>query len=163
MKLLVAGLATAAFREWPVVSISRANSIHPGPTAAWRQAFFEMSWHRWQFWLLAGVLTWAGAPFFEELFYRGYGQRRLAEDWGDGPAILGAACLFAFSHARYLRLDVYNIGMPPGLLLSAIGFGLVFAWTRSLIPATRLLGAAHCRSSNRYSRPHASWPVRHLG
>ncbi len=94
-----------------------------------------MSWMRWQFWLFAGVVSWAGAPFFEELFYRGYCQRRLAEDWGDGPAIFGAAFLFTFSHSQYLKLDPYHAGMTIGLLLSAIGFGAVFAWTRSLIPA----------------------------
>lgn len=132
--LLLAGLAAAALCEWPVVAITVANSLHPGPTIAWRQAFFDMSWQRWQFWLFAGVLSWAGAPFFEELFYRGYCQRRLAEDWGDGPAILAAACLFTFSHAQYFRLDPYNVGMIVGLLLSAIGFGAVFAWTRSLVP-----------------------------
>lgn len=133
--LILAGLATAAFCEWPAVSVVFANSFHPGPTVAWRQAFQDMSWQRWQFWLFAGVLSWAGAPFFEEIFYRGYCQRRLAEDWGDGPAIVGAACLFTFAHAQYQRLDAYNVGMTVTLLLSAIGFGVVFAWTRSLIPA----------------------------
>jgi len=133
--LLLAGLAAAAFWEWPVMSVSLVNSLHPGSTVPWRQAFMDMSWQRWQFWLFAGVLSWAGAPFFEELFYRGYCQRRLAEDWGDGPAIVGASCLFTFSHAQYLRLDAYNAGMVVGLLLSAVGFGFVFAWTRSLIPS----------------------------
>lgn len=133
--LILAGLGAAAMCEWLAVSITLANSVHPGPTVAWRQAFFDMSWQRWQFWLFAGVLSWAGAPFFEEIFYRGYCQRRLAEDWGDGPAIVGAACLFTFAHAQYQRLDAYNVGMITGLLLSAVGFGVVFAWTRSLIPA----------------------------
>jgi membrane protease YdiL (CAAX protease family) len=133
--LLLAGLAAAAFWEWPVVSLTLADSIHHSPTVAWRQAFFDMSWQRWQFWLFAGVLSWAGAPFFEEIFYRGYCQRRLAEDWGDGPAIVGAACLFTLAHTQYQRLDAYNAGMIGGLLLSAIGFGVVFAWTRSLIPS----------------------------
>ena len=133
--LLLAGIAAAAFWEWPVMSVSLVNSIHPGPTVPWRQAFMDMSWQRWQFWLFAGVLSWAGAPFFEELFYRGYCQRRLAEDWGDGPAIVGASCLFTFSHAQYLKPDPYNASMVVGLLLSAIGFGIVFAWTRSLIPS----------------------------
>ncbi len=133
--LLVAGLAAAAFFEWPVVSLTLADSIHPNPTVPWRQALMDMSMYRWQYWLFTGVLSWAGAPFFEEIFARGYCQRRLAEDWGDGPAIIGAACLFTFSHSQYLRPDPYNMGMVAGLLLSAIGFGVVFAWTRSLIPA----------------------------
>lgn len=134
--LIFAGIAAAAVFEWPILTLNLVNTLHPSATVAWRQAFFDMSWHRWQFWLFAGVLSWAGAPFFEELFYRGYCQRRLAEDWGNGPAIFAAACLFTFSHTQYLRLGPYNIGMATGLLLSAIGFGAVFAWTRSLIPGT---------------------------
>lgn len=133
--LLLAGIGTAACCEWLVVGLTLANSIHPSATVAWRQAFMEMSWQRWQFWLFSGVLGWAGAPFFEELFFRGYCQRRLAEDWGDGPAILGAACLFTFQHSQYFRADAYNMGIVAGLLFSAVGFGVVFAWTRSLIPA----------------------------
>jgi hypothetical protein len=68
------------------------------------------------------------------MFFRGYCQRRLAEDWGDGPAIVGAACLFTFQHAQYHIPNLYNAGMIAGLLLCALGFGVVFAWTRSLIP-----------------------------
>jgi membrane protease YdiL (CAAX protease family) len=134
-RLFVAGIATAALWELPVLLLSLVDLIHPSPTAPWRQAFVEMSWRRWQFWLFSAVCSWAVIPFFEELFYRGYCQRRLAEDWGDGAAILGAACLFTFTHAQYFRPNAYSIGMIVGLLLSAIGFGVVFAWTRSLIPA----------------------------
>jgi membrane protease YdiL (CAAX protease family) len=133
--LLLAGLATAAFWEWPAVALGFVNSMHPSQTVPWRQALMDMSTGRWQYWLFTGVLSWAGAPFFEETFARGYCQRRLAEDWGDGPAIAGAACLFTFGHSQYFIADPYNVGMLAGLLLSAIGFGLVFAWTRSLVPA----------------------------
>jgi membrane protease YdiL (CAAX protease family) len=48
--------------------------------APWRQAFFNMSWRRWQFWLLAGIMSYAVVPVVEELIFRGYYQRRLAED-----------------------------------------------------------------------------------
>jgi hypothetical protein len=94
-----------------------------------------MSWHRWEFWLFSAVASWALIPLVEELFFRGYCQRRLAEDWGTGPAIIGTACLFTFEHTQYQIPSLYNFGMLAGLLISAIGFGVVFAWTRSLIPA----------------------------
>jgi hypothetical protein len=68
-------------------------------------------------------------------FYRGYCVRRLAEDWGDGPAIIGTACLFTFSHGQYLIPNLYNAGMIVGLPLFAIGAGIVFRWTGSLIPS----------------------------
>jgi membrane protease YdiL (CAAX protease family) len=133
--LLTAGFATAALSEWLVLGVGLLNAIHPSETVAWRQAFFEMSWRRWEFWLFSSVMSWALIPVLEELFYRGYCQRRLAEDWGDGPAIVGAACLFTFAHAQYQIPNAYNAGMILGLLLSAVGFGVVFAWTRSLFPA----------------------------
>lgn len=136
MALVLAGLGTAALSTWPAVTISLINVIHPlGDTAPWRQAFFDMSWRRWQFWLFSAVLSWAVIPFLEELFFRGYCQRRLAEDWGDGPAIVGTACLFTFAHTQYLVPNAYNAGMVVSLLMLAIGFGVAFAWTRSLIPS----------------------------
>jgi len=45
----------------------------------------------------------------EELIFRGYYQRRLAEDWGDGAAIAGATCLFTFAHGQYLIANLYNV------------------------------------------------------
>jgi membrane protease YdiL (CAAX protease family) len=133
--LVLAGLGTAALSEWFVLGIGFLNSLHPSKTAPWRQAFFDMSWRRWEFWLFSAVMSWALIPVLEELFFRGYCQRRLAEDWGNGPAIIATACLFTFEHTQYQIPNVYNVGMILGLFLSAVGFGVIFAWTRSLFPA----------------------------
>jgi membrane protease YdiL (CAAX protease family) len=133
--LLLAGLGVAALAASPAVALSLVNSLHPSQTAAWRQALFDMSWRRWEFWLFSGVMSWALIPPLEELFFRGYCLRRLSEDWGDGPAILGSACLFTFAHSQYLVPNAYSIGMILSLLTFAIGFGIVFAWTRSLVPS----------------------------
>jgi membrane protease YdiL (CAAX protease family) len=133
--LILAGLGTAALSEWLVLGIGFLNSLRPSKTEPWRQAFFDMSWRRWEFWLFSAVMSWALIPVLEELFFRGYCQRRLAEDWGNGPAIIGTACLFTFEHTQYQIPNVYNVGMIVGLFLSAVGFGVVFAWTRSLFPA----------------------------
>jgi membrane protease YdiL (CAAX protease family) len=133
--LLLAGLGTAALSEWLVLGVGFLNSLHPSETAPWRQAFFDMSWRRWEFWFFSAVMSWALIPVLEEVFFRGYCQRRLAEDWGDGPAILGTACLFTFEHTQYQIPNAYNAGMIVGLFMSAVGFGVVFARTRSLIPA----------------------------
>ena len=133
--LIVLGLATAALSEWVVLGIGVLNSLHPSRTEPWRQAFLDMSWRRWEFWLFSAVMSWALIPFLEELFFRGYCQRRLAEDWGNGPAIVGTACLFTFEHTQYQIPNAYNVGMIVGLFVSAVGFGLIFASTRSLFPA----------------------------
>jgi len=134
--LILAGVATAVLTQWPVLLHTLVDAIHPlGAMAPWRQAFFEMSWRRWQFWLLAATMSYALIPVLEELIFRGYYQRRLAEDWGDGPAIIGTACFFTFAHRQYLIANTYNITMIASLLCLAIGLGVVFAWTRSLIPS----------------------------
>jgi membrane protease YdiL (CAAX protease family) len=134
--LLVAGGATAALAAWPVFGIAVLDNLYDlGPTAPWRQALFDTSWRRWQFWLFTAVMSWGVVAIAEELFFRGYCQRRLAEEWGDGPAIVGVACLFTFAHGQYLRLDPYNLGMTVSLFTLALGFGVVFAWTRSIVPS----------------------------
>jgi hypothetical protein len=47
---------------------------------------------------------------------------------------MGTACYFTFAHSHYQIPNLYNTGMVVGLFISALGFGVVFAWTRSLIP-----------------------------
>jgi membrane protease YdiL (CAAX protease family) len=134
--LMGAGVATAVLTGWPSLVVNLANARwHLGDTVPWRQALFDMSWRRWQFWVFSGVASWAVIPVVEELFFRGYCQRRLAEDWGDGPAIIGTACLFACSHNQYLRADAYNLGMILSVFAAGLGYGIVFAATRSLVPS----------------------------
>lgn len=134
--LIAAGLATSVLTQWPVLVHTVVDAIHPlGAMAPWRQAYFDMSWRRWQFWLFAGILSYAVIPVVEELLFRGYYQRRLAEDWGDGPAIIGTACLFTFAHPQYLIANAYNITMVLSLFCLAIGLGVIFAWTRSIFPS----------------------------
>ena len=134
--IVAAGLAAACLSECPVLILSLVDAVHPlGPMAPWRQAFFDTSWQRWQFWLFAAVASYAVVPVVEELLFRGYYQRRLAEDWGDAPAILGTACLFVFAHKQYFIPNAYNVGMVLSLFCLALGLGVVFAYTRSLIPS----------------------------
>jgi membrane protease YdiL (CAAX protease family) len=134
--LILLAFATAALTQWPVLMHSLVDAVHPlGRMAPWRQAFFDMSWRRWQFWLFAGIMSYAVVPIVEELIFRGYYQRRIAEDWGDGPAIIGTACFFTFAHNQYLMANAYNVTMIVSLFCLAIGLGIVFARTRSLVPS----------------------------
>jgi membrane protease YdiL (CAAX protease family) len=134
--LCFAGFTAACFSECPALVHSLVDAVHPlGAMVPWRQAFFDMSWRRWQFWLFAGIFSYAVVPVLEELLFRGYYQRRLAEDWGDAPAILGTSCLFVFAHKQYLIANAYNITMVASLFCLALGLGTVFAYTRSLVPS----------------------------
>ncbi len=154
--LIVAGLATAALCLWPTLAVDLLNAIHPvGETAPWRQALFDTSWRRWQFWLFMAVLSWGFVAVVEEIFFRGYCQRRLAEDWGDGAAIAGITCLFIFSHSQYLTPNAYNAAKILSLLLAALGSGVVFAWTRSLLPSVR--SGRSSRAPARSGASHSLW------
>ncbi|MBE7157187.1 MAG: CPBP family intramembrane metalloprotease [Rhodospirillales bacterium] len=134
--LLAAALATSVLTQWPVLVHTLVDAVHPlGAMAPWRQAFFDMSWKRWQFWLFAAILSYLVVPVVEELLFRGYYQRRLAQDWGNGPAILGTACFFTMSHPQYRIANLYNITMIGSLFFLAVGLGIVFAWTKSLLPS----------------------------
>ncbi len=134
--LTLAGLGTVALAYWPALGVSFANKFyHLGETVPWRQALFDTSWRRWEFWVFIGVASWGVVALLEELFFRGYCQRRLAEDWGDGPAIVGVSCLFVFAHRQYFSLDAYNLGMLVSLTTLAVGFGVIFAVTRSIVPS----------------------------
>ena len=133
--LALAGLGTVALGFGPTLGVSLMNTIyHLGETVPWRQALFDTSWQRWEFWVFMGVASWGGVALLDELFYRGYCQRRLAEDWGDGPAIVGISCLFVLAHGQYLRFDAYNVGTVVSLLGLAVALGVVFAATRSILP-----------------------------
>jgi membrane protease YdiL (CAAX protease family) len=134
--LVLAGLGMVALTFWLTLGVSLLNTVyHLGETVPWRQALFDTSWRRWEFWVFMGVASWGGVALLEELFFRGYCQRRLAEDWGDGPAIVGVACLFVFAHSQYLSWDAYNLGTAASLFGLAIGFGVLFAVTRSIVPS----------------------------
>ena len=74
-------------------------------------------------------------PIVEELFYRGYVQSRLEEDFDAPSAILITAVFFTFSHSQYyLAFSAWNVGMLLTLLISSLAWGYIFHRTRSLVP-----------------------------
>lgn len=86
-------------------------------------------------WLvIAGVVT-ACLSSWPVLLFRGYYQRRLAEDWGDDPAILGTTSLFVFAHRQYLLPNLYSVGMVLSLKCVGLGLSAIFAYTRSTLPS----------------------------
>jgi membrane protease YdiL (CAAX protease family) len=129
--LILAALATAALTQWPVLIHTLVDAVHPlGTMEPWRQAFFDMSWRRWQFWLFAGILSYALIPIIEELIFRGYYQRRLAEDWGmarqlseppaflpsHNDALLAGRAVATLRYHRFLRVARWGESLQAGLL-----------------------------------------------
>jgi membrane protease YdiL (CAAX protease family) len=57
--------------------------------------------------------------FFEVVFFRGFVQARLEENFGRAPGVLGAAALYSLYHIGY--------GMGPGEMTFLFGLGVVYA------------------------------------
>lgn len=131
---IIAGVILFSFSELPTQILSLLNSIHPmGEQTAWREAIYKISWNSPQFWLLMAVGSFGLIPILEELFYRGYVQTRLEEDFGAPTAIMATSVLFALSHSQYYILNAYNLGMLAAIIFSAIAYGYLFYRTRSLL------------------------------
>jgi membrane protease YdiL (CAAX protease family) len=135
ISLVAMGVVLFAFAQLPTKLLDLANSLVPlGESIPWREALFQMDWSTVEFWLLMAVGSFALVPIFEELFYRGYCQRRLEEDFGAPTAILAVAAFFALSHSQYYLPNVLNIGTLLALIFSVVGYGYIFYRTRSLVP-----------------------------
>jgi hypothetical protein len=81
-----------------------------------------------------------GAPFFEELFFRGFLRTALQERFGAGGAVWLQAVFFGFAHVGESKTAAGNVTVVLALFL----VGVVLGYTAKL---TRRLGAgmlAHC-------------------
>jgi membrane protease YdiL (CAAX protease family) len=81
-----------------------------------------------------------GAPFFEELFFRGYLRTALQARFGHHPAVWLLAAFFGLAHLGESATTLGNVSV----LLAVFGFGVVLGYAAQL---TGRLGAgmvAHC-------------------
>lgn len=91
------------------------------------------------YYVAAVVVVAVGAPFFEELFFRGLLQTSLRSWLGQGGAVVGQAVLFGLAHYGEVK-GTANVS----IVLAMTGAGLVLGTTAKL---TGRLGAgmvAHC-------------------
>ncbi len=90
--------------------------------------------------VLVSVLVALGAPFFEELFFRGYFRTALQQRFGTHGAVWLQAALFAMLHFGETPKLAGNVSV----VLAMLGVGVVLGYTARL---TGRLGAgmmAHC-------------------
>jgi membrane protease YdiL (CAAX protease family) len=131
---LKAGVVVFVVAELCAKLLTLLDTLVPmGAQIAWREAMYKLDWTTPAFWLLMAVGSYGLVPILEELFYRGYVQTRLEEDFGAPVAILATAFLFALSHSQYLILNPFNIGMLLSTIFGALVWGYIFYRTRSLL------------------------------
>jgi membrane protease YdiL (CAAX protease family) len=102
------------------------------------------------FWLFMAVASFAYQPVIEELFFRGYCQTRLEEDFGGIGAVSITALFFVLGHNQYHHLSVLSIGNMAGLIPCAFGLGFAYLYTRSLIPGIILHAALNVPTKGIY-------------
>lgn len=102
------------------------------------------------FWLFFAISSFAFTPFFEELFFRGYCQKRLEEDFGGIGAIMIVAFFLTLGHIQYHHWSIISIRRIITLLPIVLGLGFVFWRPRSILPAVILHGAVNVPTKEIY-------------
>jgi membrane protease YdiL (CAAX protease family) len=112
-------------------------------------ALLDKSWTP-SFWLFLAVSSFAFTPILEELFYRGYCQTRLEEDFGGIGAMVIVALFMTLGHNQYHQLSILSIGTIFALIPLTLGMGYVYWRTRSLIPSIILHAAVNVPTKGIY-------------
>lgn len=95
------------------------------------------------FWLFFAVVSIVVVPVFEEVFYRGYCQTRLEENFGGIGSIVIVSLFMTLGHSQYQHLDLVSIATIVSLIPLGLGMGFLFWKTRSLIPGMLLHAAVN--------------------
>ncbi len=133
--LLIVGVAAWAFGDLgnKIIWILDAE-YNIGTSVPWREALLNADktpgW-----WLLMAVGSFGLVPLLEELFWRGYVQSRLMENYSPVVAIVITAVFFVFSHTQYHQFDLYHGATIISLLFTGLVLGWIYHITGSLIPS----------------------------
>jgi membrane protease YdiL (CAAX protease family) len=147
--LVVPGFIAFALVALPVKLLwvaKRFLPLGPGP-AVW--GLLDKNWTP-SFWLFLAVSSFAVTPMLEELFYRGYCQTRLEEDFGGMGAIVIVSLFMTLGHNQYHQLSLLSIGSIFALIPLMLGMGYVYWRTRSLVPAMILHAAVNVPTKGIY-------------
>ena len=115
-QVVLVGVVTWPFREWfpdtfdPSAVEDRARSLYDSAQGIWL--------------IVLALIVVLGAPFVEELLYRGFLQAGLQSRINDAAAIVVVAVWFAGVHGRVAEL--------PGLVSFALVLGSLYYFTRRL-------------------------------
>lgn len=133
---ILTGIVLFSVAELPLRFLSVMDRFIPlGVKAVTQEIAYMLDWGDYRFWVFMAVGGFLLIPIVEELFYRGYVQTRLAEDFDAPTAIFATALFFTFSHSQYyLTLSPWTIGVMLNNLWGSLAWGYVFYRTRSLLP-----------------------------
>jgi membrane protease YdiL (CAAX protease family) len=134
LELVGLGLLAVALVGMPIKLLWVAKRFIPLGEGSPIWMLLDKSWTP-SFWLFFAVASFTLVPVLEELFYRGYCQTRLEEEFGGAGAIVIVTLFMTLGHSQYHHLSVLSIGTIFGMIPLILGMGYVYWRTRSLIPA----------------------------
>lgn len=147
--LVAAGLIAFSLAAIPVKLLWVAKRFVPMGEGSPFWVLLQKSWTP-SFWLLMAVSSFVLIPVLEELFYRGYCQTRLEEDFGGTGAIVIVALFLTLGHSQYHHLSFLSIGTIFALIPLMLGMGYVYWRSRSLIPSVILHAAVNVPTKGIY-------------
>ncbi len=147
--LVVLGLVAFALVALPIKLLWVAKQFIALGQGSPFWLLLEKKWTA-SFWLFMAVASFAYQPVIEELFFRGYCQTRLEEDFGGVGAVWITALSFVLGHNQYHHLSVLSIGNMIALIPCAFGLGYVYLLTRSLVPGIILHAALNVPTKGIY-------------
>jgi len=115
-QVLLVGLVTWPIREW------FPDTFDPSKVEDRARSLYDSAQGPWLF--VLGFIVVIGAPFVEELVYRGFVQAGLQSRINDIVALVATALWFAAIHGRVAEM--------PGLFTFAVVLGVTFHMTRRL-------------------------------
>lgn len=149
LKLVGLGVLAFALVALPIKLLWVARhfiSLGPEPPY-W--ALLNQNWTP-SFWLFLAVSSFVVTPMLEELFFRGYCQTRLEENFGGVGAIVIVTLFMTLGHSQYHHLSVLSLGTIIGMIPLVLGMGYVYWRSRSLVPAMMIHAAVNLPTKSIY-------------
>lgn len=140
--LVVLGLVVFALVALPVKLLWVARHFFQLGQEPPFWALLNKSWTP-SFWLFLAVSSFAVTPMLEELFFRGYCQTRLEENFGGIGAIVIVTLFMTLGHNQYHHLNILSISTLVTLIPLVFGMGYLYWRTRSLLPSIILHAAVN--------------------
>lgn len=135
-QLVFLGILAFVFADLPAKLVKLAQEYLPlGPIPETHAVLEIAEWLQWEFWLYMAVGSFVVVAILEEVFFRGYIQTRLAEDFGGTTAIMITSFFFAFAHVQYLYIGFFGVSNIVATLIAGFAFGYLYERTGSLIPS----------------------------
>mgnify|MGYP001600721513 CR=1 FL=1 len=133
-----------------LVALTVTRRLLPlGPHPSFLTPYLAQDWTP-SFWIFLLVASMVVQPLLEELFFRGYCQRRFEEAFGGPGAIIIVSLFVTLAHDQYHHPTVGAAVIMAAVILLNLGIGYAYWHSRSLVPAMLVHGLANVPTKGIY-------------